>query len=227
MQPPSSTSKSRVIPAQSRFKPGSLDPSTYRPEFDAISELAYNRDYYSGEHQLSVYSFPSYLRTCLDKIRAHSAQVGDSKPGISAAISCCVYYGMQCIQSNDDVKELLKIKEQLDLDDNLDSEYAEELAVWFRSFTMSVLDGSGTGSKRQSVYMPQELKQSVCAFSGEIGVGYSVTVTIAAMTTLSLQNHISKENKSLLDTAVDRFYHRIGLRREIAEVFFKRVKGKS
>lgn len=221
----SHSQSSRVIPAHSRFKVGSTDPSTFRPEFDAISELAYNRDQYTGEHQLSIYSFPSYLRTCIDKIRAHAGQMSTSgKPGISAAIACCVYHGMKCLQSNDDIKELIRLKEQFDLDDKLNTRYAEEIAIWFRSSTISVLDGSGTGTKRQSLYVPEELRQSVCSFSTEIGVVYSVTVTIAAMITLSLQNHISKENKALLESAVDAFYDRMSLRREFAEVLMKRAE---
>lgn len=133
-----------------------FDRSSWRPPFDITEELASNRETYAGTEPVTIYTFPTYLRTCLDRVR--SRVVSTSKPGLSPTITACLSSGISILGAQTEIRELLSLKERFDLIDNADAWLVDDLAAVFNFFPLSTSDRSMAGSGRQNVQLTSGVK---------------------------------------------------------------------
>lgn len=198
-----------------------LSPDGFGPPFDVVHELTHNRSAYVGDEWLSFPYFPSYLRTCLDRVRRACSDETGTRPGLAVTVSCCLTYGLTVLAHDPDVGALLQMKERLDAASSTDVESLEELAEWFRGFSLGTLDISGSGGHRQNITVPPHVRSQLCEFSADLGT-YSSSLGVLAMSiTLADQTALLPQRKDELSTAIDRFFKRVITRRRVAEVWLE------
>lgn len=218
--------KSKVLPmpVRSSVPPTavSMKPSSYSPPFDVVQELSANRDTYVGDQQATIYQFPSYLRTCLDRVRARVDAA--SKPGLSIALSCCTSAGLQVLVKSPVIKSLLALKEEFDLCDEVDAWTSEELANLFRSFSLSIPDSTLSDSRKQNLSIPDHLRSSLGSLSSDLGMSFSALVILCIMIALADQSAVLEERQRELVAGVELFLRRAQVRLRILQVLVDELK---
>jgi hypothetical protein len=184
-----------------------MDPRTFKPDFDIVSELINNRDEYTGGSNFTtIYGFPHYLQTSINRITLRVKKATDSRPGMGTAVSCCVSYGLSMLASNSAVEKWLAIKSELDsAGDNINAEGLEEVSSLLDGFRVSVPDGMGTGNRKLSISMPDEVKISLHSLAFELSVSQSSLGVFSVMLALSTQRYVLPAMRDLQNQAVDGF----------------------
>lgn len=209
----SSKSKTKSKLSNTNGSPLSVSLGTFSPPFDVVNELSVNRDDYVGNDPFTISYVPSFLRTCIDRVRARVVSV--SKPGLAITCACCITYGIRLISHHPDIKELLRLKEQLDLIDssNINMDDLEELAAWFRSFPITVPSHSAYTARKHNIYLPEHLKLELFDLGSELGTGGTSLATLAIMVTMADQTRvILAEHAELLNYSIDAFLRRVQIR---------------
>lgn len=213
--PSSSASSSPPSPV------ASMNPDDFSPPFDVIAELTDNRAEYQGDEWLSLPYFPSYIRTCIDRLRVRVDE--SSRPGFGVTAACCMKYGLEVIADDDDVKRLLEIKNNLDLRTDMDSEDAEELSEWFATFRL----GAGVGSSsahRQNIRITELLQTQLCEIAANLGVYSSTLAILCIAITLSHQTDaILPDRLRDLTHMVNRFFNRVEIRCRVADAWLHTI----
>lgn len=191
------------------------------PDFDLLKELQQNKDDYTGAEFLSLYNFPSYLRTNLDRARARVEAV--TKPGLGVAISCCTGYGLASIYSNEYVKTFLQIKNTFDLiqDTGGDAYDLEELSSWFHRFEVSTPNPNMSGIKKQTIPLSDPIKRSLLSLKSELGCEASPLCIMAVTITLSIQPTTLIQHRDMMLETINIFYRRLERRVRVAEAFLQ------
>lgn len=198
-----------------------LNPLTFVPPFDVLTELADNKDQYSGDEQQTIYNFPDYLRTALDRVRARV--VTTSKPGLSPTITCCMSYGLEALSACEDVKTLLALRDRCDLTDNPDSWLVEEVAAIFRFFPLTLPDYSLSLSHKQNVALTESVKKDTAKISSDLGTSFSAIAILSVMITLVDQPCVMKERRENIQRIIDGFLRRAKIRRGVMEALLDTV----
>lgn len=189
--------------------------STLTPSFDILSELATNRDAYKGETQLSIYSFPEYLRTCLDRVRS---RVDDKdRIGLPITLSCCIHCGFQTLSSHEDIRSLIKLKRDFDQLDNVDAWTLQEVASIFSSFPLSLPDNTLSQTRKQNLTLHDNMKDAVYSLCGDLGASFSIIGTLCVMIALSDQPAVLPETQQQMEVAIEGFFKRVTIRKIVLE----------
>lgn len=191
------------------------------PDFDLLHELRDHKDDYTGIEFLSLYNFPSYLRTNLDRARARVETL--TKPGLGVAISCCTGYGLASIYSNEHVKAFTQIKKSFDLtqDTGGDAYDIEELSSWFHRFEVSTPNPNMSGIKKQTIPLSDPIKRSLLSLKSELGCEASPLCILAVTITLSIQPTTLIQHREMMKETVEVFYRRLERRVRVAEAFLQ------
>lgn len=205
----------------------STDPTQFRPIFDLISELSHNREAYQGSEAFTLCFVPSYLRTCLERVRARVGQVATSKPGLSVTVAACIDYGTSAIHGQDDVARLIDIKNELDLMDGVKADYLDQVVGWIRGFNMAVPNANGAHSvKRMNIFLNEYLKMRLFDMASDLGMSASNLSTIATMYAIADQPGILPEHSELLHAGVYSFIRQVKLRTSMAKALTDWLQGK-
>lgn len=209
----------RIVPSTPHQppQPSALDIEGFSPPFDILYELHHHRDTYTGTDWLQIPGYPNSLRTVVDRIRA-CVQCPTSKPSLSATISCLIYRGLDIISSNADMERLFELKASLDGHEHLTPDEIGELALWIRSFPMSIVDMSGQGTRRLNLTIPSELKVGLVEVSNELGTEFASLAIISQYACLAEQQSNIVRNKQDVTATLERFYSRLSVRRRMIEV---------
>lgn len=191
------------------------------PDFDLLQELRDHKEDYTGTEFLSLYNFPSYLRTNLDRARARVESV--TKPGLGVAISCCTGYGLASIYSNPHVKSYLEMRETLSLtqDTGGDAYDIQELEDWFNRFEFSSPNPNMSGIKKQTIPLSDPIKRSLLALKSELGCEASPLCIMAVTITLSVQPTTLIQHRQMMIDAIEIFYRRLERRVRVAEALLQ------
>lgn len=193
----------------------SLNPDTFVPPFDVLNELAHNKEQYVGDQYQTIYGYPSYLGTSLDRIRARV--ITTNKPGMLPTITCCLSYGLETLGSHPDVVSLIMLKERFDLLENVDSDLNDEVATVLRSFPLAIPDLAFSRCTKQNVALTETLKKEVYRIAGELGVSFSVVVILSLMVTLADQPSVLKDRRDMINQCLERFLIRVKIRAKLIE----------
>jgi hypothetical protein len=194
------------------------------PSFDVLSELAQNRDLYSGGDWSALCAFPSALRAAVDRLRARVS--GSSKPGISTVLSCCIANGVQTIADHPDVQLLIETKGELDMADNTaNATMVEEISGWFTSFPLGVGNPSLGSVRRLNLTIPDEVRKQAHELAGNIGASFSSLCTLAVVVTLATQQAMIVSHGKDMARMVDTFFTRVKVRRVVAEALLEMLQG--
>ena len=191
----------------------SLNPASFAPEFDMVSELTHRRyDYTSKDSWLAIYQFPGYLRTNLDRIRA----TVNPKPGLSSTVACAIYGGVEVLAKHSDIQALIALRERLDTVQGVDAVMAEEVAGWFRRSPLG-LPGS-CDSQRQNLTVPEPIKKTLHALASEIGMSFSSLALVACVVSVSNQKATFPQHAQQMSRSLERFLCRVRCRRVLSQV---------
>lgn len=205
----------------------SLSLGKFSPPFDLLSELALNRDEYVGTESFTILDVPSYLRTCIDRTRARVISL--SKPGLAITCAACITYGIRLISQHPDVKELMRLKEELDMIEgkNIPLDDLEELNSWFRSFSICIPSHTAYTSSRSNIYLTEYLKLELFDLGSELGTSASKLATLAIMVTMADQtNIILMEHATILNQTIDTFLRRIQTRLKVGKILLEDLTDK-
>lgn len=189
----------------------SLDYDDMGPEFDVLYELAQHKGRYTGGDQaLGFRYFPDRIRTSLDRLRTRC----EWEASLSSVVSACIDYGVQILKNNEALENLLEVKRDIDMTDNIEAKYLHELAGWFRQFPWSYESG-----KRMLVQVPEFVKSEIDVFSGKIGM-FSYSLAILAITvTLSTQPAVLEADRKDFTLAVERFIRQAEVRAAVGKAW--------
>jgi hypothetical protein len=212
--------RSPYISAQN-LTPSSFSPSSFSPAFDMVLELTNNREHYIGKEQSTVYGLPTYIQTCIDRVRY---RVEPEPPGISTTFCCAVHHGLSVIETSDIIDNLITLRRQME-DISAPALTLEHLLEWFRKFPISIPDGFGTGTVNLNIYSPEHIKHRVGNLKNRLGATVSSLLAISCMVGLSEQTSIIlPEHKLDLDRAIKGLWGNASLRLELAKVFVTKVR---
>lgn len=205
-----------VVAMPVRSKIASMDPRKFVPPYDVTHELMENREEFIGKEWLTLCGFPSYLHTSLDRVRRRVKST--TKPGLSPTAACCITHGLQAISGHEDVQGLLTLKAQLDTLDGVAADYADAISAWFRSFPIGAPNASMSGSRKQNITLPEQLKQDIHELGGELGLTSTALATLAMTATLASQPAVLAGHARDCVQAVEIFLKHVHLRRRLGEV---------
>lgn len=221
-----SDSRSRSENGDSRSRSGSrngngriaaTDPREFALPFDLISELTTRREEYKGTEMFTLCFIPSYLRTCLDRVRARV--VSADRIGLSVTAAACIDYGLTQVEKHPDIVRILEIRTKLHMLERVDAENLQEVLDWLQAFPISVPNSGGAAAvKRMNISLSEHLRMRLSELSGDLGTSKSALATLAIMHTLSEQPCILPEHEASLRDGVDGFVRRVKIRAGIAEV---------
>lgn len=207
----------------------SVCPTSMGSTFYLIDEMVAHghRDKYRGPEWITIYRLPSHLRTALH--RACSAVAARSrihKPGLNPMIACCMAHGSSVIRAHNDIVLTMRLREQLNTikEHDADPELIEELVNFLGDFKLSVPDNSTAAAQQVSVNCQNWLKTEMNDLSAEIGVSISMLAVLSINITLAECDEMITDRSTAMRFAVDRFYRRVRIRREIAESSLKVIR---
>jgi hypothetical protein len=200
-------------------------------EFDAVSELTHNREAYSTPHGTStkpstIYGFPPFLYTVMDRIRA---KVEDGpRPGLNPTICCCITYALRVLASNPEVQAVLSLHDQFRNAPvtTLCREH-EELAGMLRSFDISIPDLAGMKPRRQNVTLPEPIKNALSGLAGELGTSFSSLCIISIVIALHAQPQTFPQRRAEMKRIVEEFFERVATRRGMYQDLLDGIEKKS
>jgi hypothetical protein len=157
------------------------------------------------------------MRADLDILR--SRVPANTQPSLPTTLACCASYGIQIISENVDVGALIRLKRQLNSANNIDGDDLVELYHWFWTFTVSLADASGSGSRRINFHrFSGSVKQAAGVLAEELGIASWLVVVLGAMITLADQTSTPTVHTKYMEQAVTTFYRRAARRRRLAEL---------
>lgn len=207
-----------------RTKPrrASASITQMRPVFDLTAELTYNRDRYTGPEWIAA-KMPGYMRTCIERICAAVAR-SSSKPGNAPVVAACSLNGLSIIREHREVVATLALREQFMTSDQIDEDQEDELASFLRQFPFTPPDPTTTVARRLTYPIPQYIKSQLNEMSGELGISMSALVVVCLSITMADQPAILESRRGHLAGAVAKFFERVATRREMAEVWLRRME---
>ncbi len=188
-------------------------------DFDVITELEQNRDQYTGPERFDLCEIPNYLFICLDRIRARVTTT--PKPSHSATIACCMSFGLESISTNREIQTLLKLKSRLHMTEGVEAGSVNEVASWFRNFSLGIPDWTMSGVRRQVATVPAAIMMEAHDLADEIGTSAPILAMLAVISTLSTQPSMLDEHREMLTETISMFLKRIHQRNEMAEMMQK------
>lgn len=216
----------RLVQSQSSSNSSSssspFHPDSFVPQFDVVYELIHNKDSYIGEEHVSIYSLPSIITTCVDRICDKVSETSGSVPGVSTCLSCIIYNGLITIKNNEHVATLSSLKSQLNKL-NMSNTYLEILANFFRSFRATPhLPSSGTPKPEQKLRLPKHIQQMASALQREVGLdSLSLLLSLALVVGLSTQTvALTKGLIQELEESSNIFFNTVEIRAKMTTAFF-------
>lgn len=203
-----------------------MDVDAFRPNFDVVYELTHNRDAYKGDEKLTIYGWPKSYKTAVDLVRSYVGKDRSAgKPGTLLTLACCTAGSMPWWTDYTDPQDLSELQEELNLDRTVDVYYREEATAWFGSFSVSMIDVIGSGTKmEQDVLLPKHLKAQVGEIAEGLGVSSSVVLGLSVAITLSEQPCVPDEYRTQFDRTIDVFMQRVKLRIRVARMLLGKDK---
>ncbi len=213
-----------------RKRSATTDPDQMRPPFDAVIELAVNREKYTGSSWVSINAMPGHLRTCLERLctAVLDLDMGEmvandggeglkgglvKRPGISPAAAVCIAHGIQTIREHPDVVAMLELRDNLHrIKDGHNSEMAEEIAGWLSQLKMSIPNWTTTEVRPLNVPTANWLRVELNDEAEALGISGSQLAVLAIGVTLADQPSTLDERRAQLVDIVERFYGRVKIR---------------
>lgn len=227
------TSLDYLSQSSSRFRlAASMDPDSFAASFDLLHELANNRDeYQSDEVQLTCYHFPSSLLMLVDQTKEQVPKgVHLSRPSRNAVITCCLSYGMGVLSKHEDVKELFRLKRQMNVltsggnghTHTEDAVLAKSIWDVFQKWGVSYRESSE--DSRQGLYLSKTLKQAVFGIKTDLSLSLDSLVSICLQIALHEQDWVLAEMRTSMEGNIGQFFRAARIRRQIFQVLLRELE---
>lgn len=198
----------------------SMDPRTFKPEFDVVNEIINNKDQYTGDSNFTtLYGIPHYVITSVRRVSQKiNSRIG-SRPGVGAIVSCCLSYGLGAFEGDPVIKGWLAIRSELDsVGDGTDIYSLEETSSSFSHFPITTPDAMCTGTTKLSMPIPEEIKLTLHSLASDIGISQSSLGVFSLMLALSTQPHVLPKMRELQGVAVKQLIGRVESKTKTAKV---------
>lgn len=245
--------RSSPTSATRRRRSATTNPDDMRPPFDAVIELALNRDKYTGSSWVSINALPGHLRTCLERLctavvdldigevvanddgetagSAASAESGGitkggliKRPGVSPAAAVCIAHGVQTIREHPDVVAMLELRDTLHrIKDGRNANMAEEIAGWLSQFKMSIPNYTTTEVRSLNVPAANWLRVELNDGAENLGISASQMAVLAIGVTLADQPSTLDERRRQLTDIAGQFYERVQIRCAVGRALLARL----
>lgn len=187
--------------------------------FDLISELHERLGDYVGEEPITIYNVASYIRSSIDRLRIMSQAASSHRPSLHSTVCACIAYGASILADNCDLRDLISLREQLDMSNQVGVMQLEELGEWFRSFgALPVVADSGGTARRLNIRITKPVRNTVSSIAGESGCSVSTVAMLAMLIALREQEPIMEDCRKRMAVTIDTFYQRVSLRLKVARV---------
>lgn len=221
-------------PRRARRSTSSATPlSEYTPQldlpgtepFDVIAQLTHDREKYQIADEkdgvnVTIYSLPESVYISIERLRARV--VRSSKVSFSVIMTCCASHGINVLNQNTDIKELIEIKQDLWGCDNVtEIQDVEELTGWISTFSVGIPESSTYKGRKFCLVVPKWLKGAISGLSGELGVKDYILFIFAVMITLIQQNDILDGHREQMRDSVESFLRRVALRKRITDLLLE------
>lgn len=199
-------------------RPASMHPDEMVPAFDVVHQLSKHPDRHHGDSSLSILGFPGFLRTNLDRIRAHV----DPYPSVSKTVCCCISGGLTGISRNEQIQGLIDLKLRFDrMPAEADTDDLEDVAMWFRSFPLGIPNPTFSAARRLNVAITEPVKGRLQEMADRLGLSQSSLAGLAVMVVLADQTQTAKRDRQTLEKILSLFVARIRRRQRVGEVLLE------
>jgi hypothetical protein len=192
-------------------KPKPADAKTYIPSLDIITELEDNYDGYRiGDDgaSLSLKNFAACADRSIDRVRVHV--VANVKPSISVTLECCLQLGLEALDANQVVRDLVKINDDtIPSMESIDHDMYDQVCDIKDSTKVQLTTGRKVATIRTST-------SSRCGkLAKDLGINKMDLQSIAIMIALIGQAKLRKDiliggHLKEMEDQVAKFYTRIG-----------------
>lgn len=188
-----------------------LNPATYSDSFDLTTELADNRDFYTGEDCVTLRPVPGYL---IESLERYKYSFASHRPGMSTISSACIWGGSQSLRQIDCIKDLAAIQERLrksvheirhDDTDEADTNRYDMIRNWFKSFPVGVMSSGASGLETLNVSLPEKIKAALCSTAGSLSISQGALGAILIADMIREQDTTLKGHRRKLDESVNTF----------------------
>jgi len=199
-----------------------MHPDDMSPVYDIVHELESYPTKYDGDSWLSIRSLPSYLRTNLDRVRAHTSNYSS----LSKVGCCAIAGGLGGIGANEEIRQLIKLRSRLGrMPANADPYEYEDAIAWFRSFTIAVPNPTTYPNRRLNISLTEQVKQRLHQMSDGLGLTQSTLAGLAIMAVLADQPETLKGHREMMAELMDSLVDRIRRRRRVGEFLLETFDG--
>lgn len=207
----SKSSHTRTVAAHTRTVAIDLNPATYSDAFDLTTELADNRDFYTGEDCVTLRPVPGYL---IESLERYKYSFASHRPGMNAISSACIWGSLQSLRQIDCIKDLIAIQERLrksiyesrtDDSDEADINRYDMIRNWFKSFPVGVMSSGASGLETLNVSLPEKIKASLCGTAGALSISQGALGAVLIADMIREQDTTLKGHRRKLDESVKTF----------------------